>query len=164
MTPLILLLAAGQAGLLLWSAVLLSNTFMRPRRTGPFFWALGALALPLALAKYTANQDQHRVLCSTGDCLILVLSVACVRVIAMSKEEDRLALELEEDLRRAAAAQTARLAREAEELKASEVALAARIANAEKKAAVPMQPPRHLTPSLLRDGAPSPRLPTSPRK
>lgn len=165
MTPLVLLLAAAQAGLLLWGAIHLSNVAMRPKKLGPFFWALVTLALPFGIAKYSADHDRDRALCSAGDCLILAFGVAGVRVFAVNKEEEALALEHEEKMRRAAeAAEAARNARKAEQLQAAAAALGARAAEEEKKKPDPNRPARHLTPSLLRGGAPSPRLPTSPRK
>ena len=165
MTPLILLLAVGQAGLLLWTAVHLSNLVMRPNKAGMFFWALVTLAGPVAIAKYAADQDRRSILCSAGDCLALVLSVACVRVIAVNKEEEQMASEYEENRRRrAAAAEAARKAQQDEEVRAAAAAFEVRFAAEEKKATEPVQAPRHLTPSLLRGGAPSPRLPTAPRK
>ncbi|MCX6952101.1 MAG: hypothetical protein NTV51_08030 [Verrucomicrobia bacterium] len=164
MTSLTLPLAAVQAGLLLWAAVHLSNAVMRPKKLGPLLWALVTLAGPLAIAHYAIAYDRHRVVCGLADCLILSLSVAGIRVFAVSKEEEKLAAEHAESRRRAAeAAEAARQARKAEELKAAAAALESRMAQAEKKAADPAAP-RHLTPSLLRGGAPSPRLPPAPRK
>ena len=78
MTPLILLLAAVQAGLLLWAAVHLSNVALRPKKIAPFFWALATMAVPLAVAKYSAESDRHRALCGAADCAILALCVAGV--------------------------------------------------------------------------------------
>jgi choline-glycine betaine transporter len=165
MTPLILLLAAVQAGLLLWGSIHLSNAALRPKKSGPIFWALATLALPLAIAKYSADHDRNRALCSAADCIILALCVAGVRVVAVSREEERLALEHEDALRRSAeAAEAARQAWKAEQIKAAAEALAARTVSEQRKPVDPTQPPRHLTPSILRGGAPSPRLPTSPRK
>ena len=164
MTSLILLLAAAQAGLLLWAAVHLSNAIMRPKKLGPLLWGLAALAGPLAIAAYASAHDRHRAVCSIADCLVLALSVAGIRVFAVTKEEEKLALDYAESRRRAAeAAAAARQARKVEELKAAAAVLESRMALAEKKAADPSAP-RHLTPSLLRGGAPSPRLPTPPRK
>lgn len=165
MTPLILLLAAVQAGLLLWSSIHLSNAALRPKKAGPFFWALATLVLPFAIAKYSADHDRHRAVCSAADCLVLTLCVAGVRVFAVSREEERLALDHEDALRRAAdAAEAARQAWKTEQIKAAAEALAARAATAQRIPVDPTQPPRHLTPSILRGGAPSPRLPTSPKK
>jgi len=165
MTPLILLLAAVQAGLLLWGSIHLSNVALRPKKTAPFFWALATLALPFAIAKYSADHDRHRAVCSAADCVVLALCVAGVRVFAVSREEERLALEHEDTLRRAAeAAEAARQAWRAEQIKAAADTLAARAATAQRPPVDPTQPPRHLTPSILRGGAPSPRLPTSPKK
>jgi hypothetical protein len=165
MTALILLLAAAQAGLLLWAAVHLSNIVMRPEKTVPFFWALATLAVPLVITKYTADQDRHRALCSTGDCLLLAMSVAVVRVLTVSREEEQLALEHGENLRRAAdAAMVERQIHRAEQVKVAAAALETHIASAEKKTADPTLPLRHLTPSPLSVVAPAPRLPTIPRK
>lgn len=165
MTPLILLLAAVQAGLLLLAAVHLSNVALRPKKIAPFFWTLATMAVPLAVAKYSAESDRHRALCSSADCVILILCVAGVRVFAVTREEERIAVDHEEMLRRTAeAAEAARQAWKAEQIKAAADALAARVANEQRKAVDPSQPPRHLTPSILRGGAPSPRLPKSPRK
>lgn len=165
MTPLILLLAAAQAGLLLWAAIHLSNVALRPKKTAPLFWALATMALPLAVAKYSAENDRHRALCSAADCIILALCVAGVRVFAVTREEQQLALDHEASLRRAAdAAEAARQAWKAAQIKAAADALAARAASEQRRPIDPTQPPRHLTPSILRGGTPSPRLPTSPRK
>lgn len=161
----ILLLAAAQAGLLLWAAVHLSNAALRPGKVRPILWGLVMLGLSLAIAYFTAGQDQHRAVCSLPDCLILALTVAGIRVFAVNKESDQLALDYEESRRRAAeAAEAARNARKVEELKAAAALLETRIAAAEKQATEPVAAPRHLTSSLLRGGAPSPRRPTAPRK
>ncbi len=159
-------LAVVQAALLLWGAVCLSNIALRPKKFLAVFGALLALGGSLAIAKYGAAEDTHRVLCSLADCIMLSISVAGVRVYFVNKEEDQIALEYAEARRRAAAAAAAaREAQKAEQLKAAAALLEARAAEAEKRAVVdPTRPPRHLTPSLLRGGAPSPRLPTSPRK
>lgn len=165
MTPLILLLAAAQAGLLLWAAVHLSNVAMRPRKISPFLWSLALLALPLWIANDSAQHDRHRALCSVGDCVIIALSVAGVRILAVNKEEARIAVDHAEAVSRAAeAVEAARRARKAEQLRAAAAALEARAGVAQQAAVDPNAPPRHLTPSILRGGAPSPRLPASPRK
>ncbi len=165
MTPLILLLAAVQAGLLLWSSIHLSNAALRPKKIAPFFWALATLALPFAIAKYSADRDRHRAVCSAADCVVLALCVAGVRVFAVSREEERLALEHEDSRRRAAdAAEAARQVWRAEQIKAAADALAARAVAVQRAPVDPTQPPRHLTPSMLRGGAPSPRLPTPSKK
>ncbi len=165
MTSLILLLAAGQAGLLLWGSIHLSNVALRPKKAAAFFWALATLVLPFAIAKYSADHDRHRAVCSAADCIVLALCVAGVRVFAVSREEERLALEHEDSRRRAAeAAEAARQAWKAEQIKTAADALAARAATAQRNPIDPSQPPRHLIPSILRGGAPSPRLPTSPKK
>lgn len=166
MIYLVIALAVIQAGLLLGGAVALSNFALRPQKFRALLWTVATLAGALAISKYAAAQDEHRALCSLGDCLVLALSVAGARVYFVNKEEDQLALEHEELLsRRAAAAEAARQARKAEQLKAAAAVLEARAAEAEQRAVVdPSRPARHLTPSMLRGGAPSPRLPTSPRK
>lgn len=165
MTPLLLLMVVGQAGLLLWGAIHLSNVAMRPKKIRALLWSLVMVGGALAIAKYTATQDPQRVLCSLGDCLVLAFSVAGIRVVAVNKEEDRLALAYAEARHRAAAAaEAARQAAKAEQVRAAAALLEARAAQVESKAVDPTQPPRHLTPSILRGGTPSPRLPTSPRK
>jgi hypothetical protein len=165
MTPLVLLLAAAQAGLLLWGAIHLSNATLWPKARGPLFWALVTLALPLGIARSGADQDRQRALCGAGDCLILALSVAGVRVWAVKREDGLLSLEHEENLRRAAAAaEAAAQAQQAAQLQAAAAALEARAtAEGKLKPADPHRPARHLTPSLLRGGAPSPRLPPALR-
>ena len=166
MTPaLMLLLAAAQAGLLLWGAVHLSNIPLRPKKFGPLCWAALTLALALGIAKYSATHDRNRALCSAADCIIIALSVAGVRVLAVNKEEEQLALDHAEAMRLAAEAAEALRKTEALEAAAAAAAtLEVRLAAEDKQNADPNRPPRHLTPSLLRGGAPSPRLPTSPRK
>jgi len=165
MTPLVLLLLVVQAGLLFWAAFHLSDIYLHPKKAGPLLWALATLAGSLAIAKSTAEEDRHRALCSPGDCLVLALSVACVRVLAVSKEQEQLALEYAENRRRAAAsAAAAREAREAEQVRTAAAALETHLAAAPAKPARPALPPRHLTPSKLGGGAPSPRFRPSPRK
>ena len=162
MTPLVLLLAAAQAGLLLWGAIHLSNVALRPKALGPLCWALVTLALPLGIARAGADQDRYRALCGAGDGLILALSVAGVRVWAVKREEGLLSLEHQESLLRAAEA--AAQAQQAAQLQAAAAALEARAtAEGKPKPADPNRPARHLTPSLLRGGAPSPRLPPALR-
>lgn len=165
MTPLVLLLAAAQAGLLLWGAIHLSNVALRPKKLGPLFWAVVTLALPFGLARSGADPGRQRALCGAGDCLLLALSVAGVRVFAVNREEGLLTLEYQESRRRAAEAAAAALqAQQAAQLQAAAVALAARATEEEKlKPIDPNRPARHLTPSLLRGGAPSPRLPSALR-
>ena len=102
MTPLVILLALTQAGLLLWSAVGLANVVLKRRPGFALFSGVTTLALALALVKYAANVDPLRVLCSVPDCLILTLSVACVRVLVVSKEEERLLADHTQALRAAA--------------------------------------------------------------
>jgi hypothetical protein len=165
MNPLTLLYAAAQAGMLLWGAVNVSNVLLRPNRTTAVLWTLAALAGALGVAHYAPEDDIRRVICTPADCLILVLSVAAVRLFAVGQEERRIAEDYEENQRRRAeAAQAARRAQEEEMARAAAADLDARFAAAEKLATAPIVPPRHLTPSLLRGGAPSPRLPAAPRK
>ena len=162
MTPLVLLLAAAQAGLLLWGAIHLSNVALRPKKLGPLFWAVVTLALPFGLARSGADPDRQRAVCGAGDGLLLALSVAGVRVFAVNREEGLLTLEYQQSRRRAAEAAAATL--QAAQLQAAAGALAARATEEEKlKPTDPNRPARHLTPSLLRGGAPSPRLPSAPR-
>jgi hypothetical protein len=164
MTSLTVALAVLQAGLLLWGAIHLSNLTLRPRKLRAAFWGGLTLAGALAVARYGAVQDTHRTLCSLGDCLVLAVSVAGARIYFVNKEEDRLAFEYAEAAQQAAAAaEAARQARKAEQLKAAAAILEARAAEAEKRGAESTSPPRHLTPSILRGGAPSPRKPSSPR-
>jgi hypothetical protein len=165
MTPLVLLLAAVQAGLLLWAVVQLSNIALRPKKGLPIFWSLLALAGSLAIARYGSTHDRYRAVCGVADCLVLALSVAGIRLVVVNKEQNRLASEYEESNRRAAeAVAAARRARKDEQLRAATALLETRATEAEKPGVESTQPPRHLTPSLLRGGTPSPRLPASPRK
>ena len=165
MTPLVLLLAAAPAGLLLWGAIHLSNVALRPEKPGPLVWALVTLALPLGIAHSGADQDRPRALCGAGDCLILALSATGVRGFADPREAGLLSLEPQETLRRAAGAtEAAHQPQRAVQRPAAAAALDARTTGeGNLKPADPIRPARHLTPSLLRGGAPSPRLSPPPR-
>lgn len=164
MSPLTVALAVLQASLLLWGAVHLSNLSLRPRKLRAVFWGAVTLAGALAIASYGAAQDTHRTLCSLADCVVLALSVAGARIYFVNKEEDRLAQEYAEARQQAAAAaEAARQARRAEQVQAAAALLEARAAEAEKRSADAARPARHLTPSILRGGSPSPRMPTAPR-
>ena len=165
MTPQVLLLAFAQAGLLLGSSVCLGNAALKRRPGFSFFWAATTLALALALVKYTAQLDPLRVLCSAPDCLILVLSVACVRVLVVSKEEERLLAEHTHNVRAAAAAaEAAQREMEEERVRAAAAALEAHKARLAERQTQPPMPSRHLATPILRGGARSPRFPTPPKK
>jgi prepilin-type N-terminal cleavage/methylation domain-containing protein len=112
MTLLLLVLAAGQAALLLWAAVHLSNVVLRGNKARAFLLAVATLLGPLAIAHLAAKRDLHRILPGIGDCLVLVATVACVRVIAVNKEQERIAREHSWAAR--AAAEAAEAARKAE--------------------------------------------------
>jgi hypothetical protein len=164
MTPTVLLLAFAQAGLLLWSAVNLSNTAMKRRPALAFF--LGALTLALAIAsvKYSGGLDPLRALCSPADCVVLVFCVACVRVLVVSKEEEHLMHEHAASVRFAAErAEAARREMEAERVRAAAAALEAHKARLAERQTQPPMPARHLATPILRGGARSPRFPGSPK-
>lgn len=164
MNPLTIALAVLQAGLLLVGAIHLSNLSLRPRKVRAVLWSALTLAGALAIARNGTAQDSHRTLCSLADCVVLALSIAGARIYFVNKEEDRLAFEYAEAAQLAAvAAETARQARRTEQLKAAAALMEARAAEAEKRDADAARPARHLTPSILRGGSPSPRMPAKPR-
>ncbi len=164
MTPLVLALAVLQAGLLLWSAVFLSNSALKRRPATGLFCGVLLLTLALALTRYTVGFDLLRVLCSPADCVVLVLSVACVRVLIVGKEEERLVAEHAMAVRFAAeAAETARREMEEERLRAAAAALEAHKARLAERQTHPPMPARHLATPILRGGARSPRFPTPPK-
>lgn len=163
MTPQVLLLATAQAGLLLWSAVCLGNVALKRRPGFALFWGLTSGVLALALVKYSAALDPLRVLCSAPDCLVLVLSVACVRLLVVSKEEERLLAEHTEATRAAATAiAAAHREMEEERVRAAAAALEAHNARLTERQNQPLMPSRHLATPMLRGGARSPRFPTPP--
>lgn len=165
MTPLVILLALTQAGLLLWSAVGLANVVLKRRPGFALFSGVTTLALALALVKYAANVDPLHVLCSVPDSLILVLSVACVRVLVVSKEEERLLADHTQALRAAAeAAEAAHREMEEDRVRAAAAALEAHKARLSERQTQPPMPSRHLATPILRGGARSPRFPTSPKQ
>ncbi len=112
MTAFVLILAVFQAAALFWTALQLSNVFARAQRLAPLLFAFGALALALTAGRLGATDDVHRILCGPGDCLVIVLSVAGIRLVLVNKENDRLAREAH--LEALAAAEAAAAARKAE--------------------------------------------------
>ncbi len=111
MNPLVLTLQLVQAGALLGAAFGLSSAIARAPRTVPALAGAGALAAAIYLARATGEIDHHRALCSVGDCLLLTLGVAAIRMVALSRETNRL---LEESrLAAQAAAEAAAFARRA---------------------------------------------------
>jgi hypothetical protein len=153
-----------QAALLLWAAILLSNTFLRQQKMSALIWCVVMVAACVALARFGAQFDLHRMLPGLTDCLLLVVSVAGIRFVAVSKEAEQLLQEHALATRLAAEAAEAELrAEEDARIRAAAAALEVRRARAAEKASLPQQPPRHLTPSILRSGAPSPRLSNPPR-
>ena len=157
-------LGVVQAALLLWSAILLSNVFLRQQKLGAVIWSAVMVTACVALARFGAQFDLHRVLPGLTDCLLLVVSVAGIRFVAVSKEAEQVLQEHALAMRLAAEAAEAELRAEAEaRIRAAAAALEARRAREAQKASQPAQPPRHLTPSILRSGAPSPRLSNPPR-
>jgi hypothetical protein len=141
MTALLIGLVIIQGGLLLWASIHLSNVVLRTDKLGPASWTGitggGAVAIP-----YLARSiDLNRFLCSAGDCLFLVLAVACVRVIAVMNENERLQRERDVAARRAEeVAKAARKAREAQQLAATAAALEAQTAAKSRMAAASQLP------------------------
>ena len=165
MTPLVLLLAFAQAGLLLAAATLLANLGLRRHPSTSFFWGSALLAGAVTLTRVTLTLDPLRVLCSPADCLVLTLSVALVRMLVVSRESERVIEAHQLELRFAAeAAEAERRAFEEERIRAAEAAVEASRARVAQRQAQSQPDQRHLTPSMLRGGARSPRFPTAPRK
>ncbi|MDQ1249779.1 MAG: hypothetical protein QG597_4155 [Actinomycetota bacterium] len=145
MTALFVLLVTVQAALLLWASIHLSNVFLRPAKLGPFVWTLVTAGCALAIAHHSAPIDLTRLLCSPGDCVVLMIPVACVRVIVVNNENERIQLERDIAARLAAeAAKAARKAREAQQLAAAAAALESR--NATRLANVAQPPPPGVRP------------------
>ena len=165
MTPLLLSLVLVQAVLLFRAAIHLSSVFLRSDKGHRALRCATALMVALVIAWYGSEIDPHRILCGIGDGLGLVLSVACVRFWAVTREDERRAKAREIEARRAAAAAVA--AREIEDrerlLRAAAEFESRKIAEAIPAVTQPMAP-RHLAPSLLRGGAGSSRVSIRPRK
>ncbi len=90
MTSLLVLLAIVQAALLLWAAVQLSSVLLQSNRLRSVLRGLVALGAAIALVRYSSPSDPSRVLCTTGDCLVLVFCLAGVRFVAVNNEAERL--------------------------------------------------------------------------
>jgi hypothetical protein len=134
MNPLVLALQLVQAAALLGAAFGLSSALVRAPRAVPALAGAGALAVALYLARATTEIDHRRALCSIGDCLLLTLGVAAIRMVALSRENQRL---LEESrLAAQAAADAAAFARRA----AADDLVRAAAATLEDKAPPPSRP------------------------
>jgi hypothetical protein len=126
MTPLVIALAVAQAAFLLWAAVQLSAACLLPPRGPPALIGFAALGVAIAMARASAGFDPHRILCTLGDCIVLTLCVAGVRIVLLNKEAD--ALLEERRLAAQAAAEAAANARR-EEARAEVRAAAAALEN-----------------------------------
>ena len=159
MNATILALAAIQAALLLSASVYLSNIFILPDKSAQIGRGVAALALALAIAWFAPQIDLHRVLCSLGDCLVLVSIVGTVRFWAVTKEEEQFAFDRQLELQLAAEIAQAR---DVERIKTAALDLEKRTAEQIRKETAAAQPQRRATSSLLGRSAPSPQSPTLP--